>query len=681
MKKLFTLLLCLMLALSTAAFVGCKETPDTGSTPGPGDSTPDTPPVEDVVDAITSVKAPLNIVDYNTNKGERENEDNQFFVMNRTFTVGDDNAFIYMPTVGFINEDREPVTPESWTFTYELAVKQGEEFIPAEATMLESFDNVTCAFDFAAEAVGKTFKLTVTPDGLASEQVGNPAFSSSFEFDVVDGYNVYSADELAYMSNYDVATNITSATNMHSGWKTFREEKGLTLNPSDVKALIIQNDLVLTAENIPASFLYTAEEVAGETNAKYLVGTLKEDPATGIYHRHLAADDSFTLYGNYYNVDASGMPYVLKMSSGWTTEVVFDSEGTIIESNVISHASLFYVDAEATDAETASCMVRDLDIVGNSPKSEDLIVQGGLIFFKGGNSIVTVDNSLSKCFFISFFGQKEGVSSFKNIKCFDSFNSPLYNWACDEMYLDNCYIVNAGGPAMIADTGTYSGPEGTSVTVAPRIIATNCEFDNYVVGNEAWFIMALGDDGALGASSMIAQIKALDALPRGMSAVAQAAGMQIPTRTFLKDVTINEAPQTMMNIICVVKDDGDRLGENNTTYIEYNGAVLDYGRPGKDTDKTNDPENPYYETALSTYMSLACRGQGAPIIETSGGGALYYNPNVNPPIGEFIDPTTGAKLIDYQKALLGDKLNIYYHTGSSAFGTIGIMLDYFNVEA
>ena len=107
----------------------------------------------------------------------------------------------------------------------------------------------------------------------------------------------------------------------------------------------------------------------------------------------------------------------------------------------------------------------------------------------------------------------------------------------------------------------------------------------------------------------------------------------------------------------------------NKTYVEINGAVLDYGVGSvKPTDKSNSPDKSEiglatYKETLASKLQTVCAG-GAPVLETNAGGAIYF------------DGTAPREILNMTNILAGDTLNIYYDT-HNLFGQLGVMVEYY----
>ncbi len=706
MKKILSLLLCLMLSFGMAfTVVACDDTDPSDTTPpqSTGGSVPDpvTPPPAEEEYTVAGVSQPATIAKYLANAGEQEDETVEFFVKNKTYKVGDDNAFSYKPVVTFLNEELEEVAVENWDYTYTLEEKSGDVYIAAEGMLDGESENYK--FDFSDQAVGKTLRLTVKPAELSGEQANDPSYAASLVIDVVDGYNAYNDYDLAYISNVVEVRGLENIEDAQiknqAGWAAFREAHGLTLNPKDIKAVIMHNDISLTAESVPSTLLYSADEVKGFANAKWLVGTLKDETQSGVYYRVMNDKESFDFIGNYFTLDASEFPYVKQMSG--TTETTYDENGNMLTSNVISHASLIRIegnDNKGLNKIATKASLSDVNVIGNSPKTERKEVQGGLIFLKTEKTDLTANNLLSRCFFITTMGQTVGSKcTFRDMKCYDSFNSPIYNWGCEDMRLDNCIVEGAGGPAIICDV--YLDGNGTPVN--PRVVATNCVFNNPVEGSEAWFTMALGDEGA---QMMIPGIKALNAIPQGISAtVAQLNPQAAVNRSFLKEMTLEDGvTHQMFNVYCLVKDDenvagkkvvmnGENVvGHQMAPYVNINGSVMDYG-VGATFFEEPVVDAAHSMTLFGTLMQAGKWGSdvtsaAAPVLESAGRGLAYYtgvqdknNPLASIGFPRVSDMTDMAQLAPEALSFLqGDAINLYYNTGLST-GMLSIMFEYYTL--
>jgi hypothetical protein len=157
--------------------------------------------------------------------------------------------------------------------------------------------------------------LTVRPYG--DQYAVETKFATSFEFGVVDGYNVYEQDDLALFNN--VGTH----------WDAYRTEKGLTALA--VNSLVFQNDIEIIRDNLPDSFFYMEGDedvLPTDADLERVYGSLRDN--VDIYHRDILPGEAFTINGNYFSLDYSTLPVVVRESGR------IDAE----PGKVISHATL-----------------------------------------------------------------------------------------------------------------------------------------------------------------------------------------------------------------------------------------------------------------------------------------------------------------------------------------------------
>lgn len=705
MKKLLALLISAILCFGMMfTVVGCEDTPHEGSTgtsdTGSGETsdtgsggTSDTGSEEGETVSVFAVSLPATIRSYISKAGEQENKETEFFVNSSnaevTYKVGDDNSFRFKPEVSYVNEDYEDVAaPEDESFT--ATVTTMVEGVATDASAYYAYDAVASTFDFTEEAIGKVFKLNVRPNGLNAEQENDASYTISFEVEVVDGYNAYDEEELAYVGNFDTLNDL-SKTHQHYGWKAFREEHGLTIDPNDINAVIMHDNMYLTKDVVPDSFFYNENNIPSDfaDRAEFIVGSVREDRHHGLYTRWVEEGGRFDFLGNYFTLDAQQFPYVKIMDE--PTNIVFNENGDITSSNVQSHFSIFRFEGQGRTTEgnpDTITNVSDLYAVGNSPKEDNLLYSGGLMLVKTERVEMEIENIISRCFFITCMNQVYGTCDITNMKCYDAFNAPLYNWGSLELNVDNCIIKGSGGPAVIVDSVVH-----TIGDIIPSVIMTDTVLDNPVYGSESWFVMA-------GATALLPQVVQLNAVPLGLynglasadsnfggqlsGLLQQSYGVKYNKKGFAVTETKDGVTLNKMNIYCVIKNNNDELQSRMSAYVEVNGNVLDYGLGSAvENQKTNAPAGTTdadYRKALRTYVLGACRTYGAPLLESSGGGIVYFDgTNVNPAVSitgpaDLQDPEKLTTLVNAVNFLNGDVVNIYYH--NKVFGTLGIMFEY-----
>ena len=535
---------------------------DTGSTDtNTGTNTPENELI------VVGVSKKATFAAFESNKGVKENKNEEFIDKDQAYTVGDDNNFNVKPILEIINSNGDKVSQSEWKndFLFDVQVKNGGTFAKADSSLYTVTDAKNCDIDFADEAVGKTFKIKVTPSGLDEQDAADPDFSQTITVDVVDGYNVYKAVELGYFDQRrgtapDDEHNTGDNDNFVVRWDEFKESKGLTVgyNPA---SLILQDNISITKDDLPSTLFYKAEDLTGQPDADRSVGSFRDD----CYFYSRVNNDAVTLNGNYFKLDYSSIPVVTR-ERGKTTAV----------GGVVSHAGVFRV-------RNGAITLKNLNITGNAKKAtsdDDTIYGGGLILTKAGHyaQAVNAENVITRKCFITYMSEsvEEGHTpvSFNVSKSIgtDNYNSFFYNWGGVVNVADSRFG-GCGGPIIIQDhTRVPDGSDceannGFEIIGVPSYTTfKNCELNNLVAGSEAWFIQ-------FNATALVPGIKALSDLYSqfGKSYVVneagQAAAMAAGTNpSFFNFIALNKSSDAQgitNNPVCgtvrIINDNGDQV--------------------------------------------------------------------------------------------------------------------------
>ena len=540
-----------------------------------------------------SVTVPASISNFVANKGESSN----FKDKTQGYKVGDDGLFYFSPIVATWNYDGDLLYFDSVgevEISAKLYILEGSEYVLVENTAdYVEIDAVNASFDFTETAIGKNFKIVVVPQACVDAGEGEEAdFVKSLEIAVVDGYNVYNAADLLLWDN----ANTTVAD--------FRASKGVTADASALSGLVLHSNIVLDSTNIPSCFIYDeerdADEFAGLSAEKKarLQGSLKDD--IFIMQRNLGDNGQFTFEGNYFTVDASDAPYIMKGRDNET----LDKD----PKSIVSHASLFCVRGNADnndDNVTENFDLRNVNFIGNLNRREDIESSGGLILAKLEHAKGTTYNMVSKGWYINNFITMNAIGHEVTIdSCVfeDSYNCLLYLWG-GLVEIKNSRIYGAGGPAIIADhaypTDNTWGRTGSYGWTSHIVIDDASEIASYVTGQEAWF-------AEFNAQAAAAGISALDAIFNSFN------------RTYLtvkKDESGKD--QNLLNLMIVVKS-GDAEGMNFTPIS----SRVEIG-----TNHVLDFDSAYTKSFLDGFSKM-----GAPIFQstTETGIIAYAGQNTTP---------------------------------------------------
>ena len=365
-------------------------------------------------------------------------------------------------------------------------------------------------YDFTQDAVGAKLKIDVLPESCYVDPDEETPWTTpvSVEIKVVDAFNVYTAKQLAIIENVD------------TNWDTIKTEMGITAEiATNVKGIVLQNDISITANDIPSSFTYTIDKEILYTDA-----TDEANPVTktaqewglsntfmkeaddcsyyGIYERSVIAEQSFDVYGNYYLLDYSKLPLVssLKAEDGNNYEDGYGAD--------FSNATLLRFIGES--GSMSKVTISDLDSKGNANRSQLLdekerpVYAGGTIFMKMQHVDITLDNVINKTSFTAFMPALDTVVTMNNVKVFDSYQSAVYVWGGGTMSITDSTMERSGGPLFI-----LQDVERSEVQYVPVVtVDAASKLNNPVTGQEAWF-------ETVGAAGTVASIKSLSQLFMG----------------------------------------------------------------------------------------------------------------------------------------------------------------------
>ena len=598
-----------------------------------------TAPAPTVATVVTSISSKQTLVDFELNKGVKEEKTNEFVIRDRYYQVGDDNRFNFKPQISVMKMtsnggsiETETLHNVEWTYNINLALYENNGYtaLPGENDYVTSIDYTNCDIDFSDAAIGKRFQISIYPKNLTDKQLQEleTKYTRSYEVEVVDGYNVYEAKELGYITNANSIYYGHEKTN----WDTFKTENNLLLDyyPS---ALILHDDIKITAADLPKEYFYSAAEL-NETDSDYnsALGSLRDWLC--VYNRNLSGDDSFTLEGNYFDINAEYVPTVVR-----TDHVITDP------SHIVSHSQLFYFYSKVGN----NVNIQNVRLNGNAQRSEEAKLGGGIIMCKKEGANFVANNVISRSWYISYISDYahyinaasydatlEPAMAITNCKGYDNFTSFIYNWG-SKVLMNNSEFIQSGGPAILQDYVAKEKDGVNNVQHIPYTEANNCNIVSRVTGSEAWFAMH-------NASQEIAGLLALD----------------YALASLKKRISIAENGNNYINLICLNKDGSAEgpAGTMNTTgtFILNNDNsknTFDYG--------ASNPE--FYQF----FWGVMQRNYTNKVLLTSTGGMCYNE-------GQLELKNKNNEVITTSNAghmLTGDLLSIYY-------GFMQITVGYYN---
>ena len=535
--------------------------------------------------ALAAVQDNENIKDFKNNVA---NENHEFKgETDPILQVGDDNAVDVKPILKILDLDTMEAAPQdAWDFDYELKLQlfNGEAY--ADTTDdYGTFDAENCTFDFNEAAIGKQFKLSVMPGGLTDEQKADPTNSKEIELKVNNGWNVYSADELAYFNDInflDSDRQTHHPAGVNESWVAFRQAKGLSTTYV-APAIYLQKSVQIKKDNLPSVFFYTEAEAGGHDGWP---GHMKD--ASDIYCHYA---NGFSFNGNYFHIDTSEVPL------GVEDEDMNYDDG-------VSHSTLFKVsyrtDVTPSERQVVEYVFKNASYFGNASRGNDDTRAYGLIFTKVNNTQytnntllqATFDNFNLKSACIGFFAEEgETKMIIKDCIVKEGYSNCFYLYNNGIVDIQNSDFRNFGGPIFITDGDDEYTVNGFEITVDEATV-----LDNWITGSEPWFTST--KDG--GPATAIPEIQKLDAAVTGLS---QALSGGAYTKTFLRGT------EKFMNLLII--NYGEIL---DVTFKKGNG-----NRIGVDQSSTGAaPFN--RDTALSTADG------GHWLLTTDAGGIADVNP-------------------------------------------------------
>lgn len=485
------------------------------------------------VNTITSFSSDL-LTDFAANSSAKENKQEEFFQLNKTHLVGDDNALDFRINAKGINADGELVeglTKVRTTIKIEEISGSTSNPVYTELTgsnlsaKVDYIDTEMSTIDFSNNAINKQFRITVSAVNydptMFDEQ--NPA-SFTAVVKVVDGYNVYNAQQLSVMDN----------GNRDNSWTSLKEQWGLTgINPN---AVVLQSSIKITDNDIPARHFYTQEEVNGlsadiknKTNQP-IVGSMK-DEHTEIYYRLVANGESFNFYGNYFDIDVAEVSRsVIDSDNNGVRVAEGEGDASYITTHIplmriyggkYENTKLTQVNLESGENTNGEVNLVDTYFIGNGERSANPLASGGMILLKTAGVNFEANNTIHKNFFIGYFAEygynmdTTGVTDpqqIKNIKndgnpdknneyrfidCkgYNDYNALYYLWGASNVYMENNEMIGAGGPAIIADhvTSVNDFKKQTGEGGFPtNLNIVNSKIESWVNGYEPWFATYTG---------------------------------------------------------------------------------------------------------------------------------------------------------------------------------------------
>lgn len=558
-------------------------------------------------DEIDNIGAPEFVTIYQANIAQKSeaNKRSEFMDREQGYAVGDDNPFIFFPTIYAYDSNGDEMEVTAYHSSSLIQEKNGAEWVTlsgAELDAVVAIDDFASTYDFTEEAIGHTYRLTVRPHG--EEYATQAKFATSFEFTVQDGYNAYTQDDLTHYDNMNV-----------DRWNAYRTEKGIT--QVALNGLFLHNDIKIERENIPDGFFYMegdADVFPTDSDIDRVYGSLRD--GVDIYHRDILPGESFVFNGNYFNIDYSSLPVVVRESGR------IDAEAGL----VISHATFIKAGNRQTGEDLGDYTMKNLSIVGNANRTEEKVKSGGAIFTK----LLSVDSHIynmiiTQCF-TAILTELDGPNAIiEKTRGYDSFSSMLYNWGTDNLLIKDSEFIGAGGPIIITDH--VSPGVGGAGGNPPHTKVENSVMESFVTGGENWFRLVHADT----------------AVP-GILGIGQGVLPAYGTNTIIKMININGTNIPHFSLVAVVKDGAAASPTStviNGTFQIDDGVALDFAGP--------------FMSGVDVFP------HAMPRFQSTGGQVALFD-------GQKLVDATNTPIMPYQYTntnyFTGDYMNLYYNIGS-----------------
>lgn len=449
---------------------------------------------------------PQFVVDYNTNK-TLKNEFTKtgstgtkgFEIINVDYKVGNDNAFIYSPILSVKTAEGDYEDLTTYKAIIEVSIWENGEYklLTDNVSEYVTFNDTKHTFNFTDKAIGNKFQIKMLPFGMTDEEK-EIVSAKTFDFEVVDGWNAYTAKDISLIDNM----------NEQGKWTDYKTSNDIDIN-LNVNSIILHDNITLKDSDLPASqFLGEDEVQEGDDDYDLAFGSLKDEHSSDygfIYHRKIADGETFTIEGNYFRLSAENISKIVRQEIDDVRKI--NTTGNAIT----THTSLLGFSGDTSSSVMGQGYIKNLHLIGNTQKSDDALMSGGVMAMKIRNTSFTCENILSQRWFMSFMveGSNEYSNNckhlFNKVNAFDSYNTLLYVWGARDVQIKDSHFIGAGGPVMICDhvQNNQTTGEGGYIT---NVKTTNSVLESFVAGSEGWFATYEGS-GAL-----VGSIKAMNAL-------------------------------------------------------------------------------------------------------------------------------------------------------------------------
>ena len=451
---------------------------------------------------VTSASLPDRLALWESNKTDFINKDH-------LYSVGDDNGFIFTLKLDAFTASGDKISVTKYTSASTVSLL-GEEtpLSGEELARYVTIDEEKNSFDFTEEAIGKSFTISTRPkDKLTGDEED---FTKSIDITVVNGYNIYKAYELNYLTNAISLAFVDVDPSETRGQPEIvrdflKNEKGVDM-PEGISSLVLHDNMTLEVTDLPVEYFYQKNR----QNDFYEYISL-------FCHENSEGSESLTIHGNYFAIYTHKLPGVV-------------AQGVGNQDNAVSNANLFYFGVNAEmgrdyDFDRYSTTIKNLMLAGADPKSDNETTSKdsmlGLAAVMSRYQVMNVENANITSFFISIIADYDyqivnitesnlhsAWQNHINLRSENFHQSPDDEPLPKDEYprltlnISKSVLTQCGGPAIIACTTlpTENRHKHSGVVVN---VSEDSTVESWVTGEEAWF-------KAFGLASIATKIKEFD---------------------------------------------------------------------------------------------------------------------------------------------------------------------------
>ncbi len=436
--------------------------------------------------SIVKVSLPNSLADFEASKDGFTNK-------SHGYVVGDDNNFYFSLKLLAISSDKIPQVVTSYTSVSQVYLQGSSKPLEGdELALFVSIDEEKNAFDFTEVAIGKTFTISTRPRDIAEDKISS--FTKSFTVTVVDGYNIYNAYELNYITNSEDGFDFTEVytdetrTQLQIVDDFLLNEKNAT-RPEKLSSMVIHNHLTIETTDIPREYFLDKNRAEGllDNIAIFNHATTEQTP-------------HFTIHGNYFSIYTYNLPTVIAEGGN--------------QDDGISNSQLFRfapaIDFDMNHNHTRfSVTLRNLHLADDNSTSSDenktTESMLGLTAFKTYSQVINFKNIKVEAFLCTLIAEKDyqtiNISECKLTNSWHNHISLISQNPVQEdadepldkssyprltLNINKSVISKSGGPAIICQT---RNPESNNnKNAGPDVyISDDSVVESWVTGSEAWF--------------------------------------------------------------------------------------------------------------------------------------------------------------------------------------------------